>query len=112
MNDLYCKYVNEDTADFEVNISARRRRAIKNAYEIQKDKRLAKILQPMEKSVLEISSLLNDSRGRFREQAVFTELAIQLSKSASTSTKSPWSPVKAKSEDEIVPIYSKSTSSI
>ena len=62
MNQIYEKYVDEDTADLEVNISHKRRRTTQEAFGLKRAKTLRSTLRPLEKSVVEISSLLNDSR--------------------------------------------------
>eukprot|EP01084_Bolivina_argentea_P023890 44616_1 len=86
LNEMYDKYINENTADLEVNISSRKRKAIKNVFENNVvEKTIENILPPMEHCVMEISLLLNDSRGRFCENIEFTELALSLSKSQSVS---------------------------
>eukprot|EP01083_Nonionella_stella_P115148 341060_1 len=76
MNRIYVKYIHSELSDLEVNISSRRRRDIERVYEnTKKEKTIENIMDPMEKCVIEISRLINDSRSRFVEESEFTELA-------------------------------------
>eukprot|EP01083_Nonionella_stella_P166367 556032_1 len=83
MDGIYVKYIDAHLADLEVNISSRRRRDITRVYEnTKKDKTVENIMGPMEKCVVEISALLNDSRSRFVDEIEFAELAMQITKTA------------------------------
>eukprot|EP01083_Nonionella_stella_P278299 946391_1 len=89
MNRIYVKYIHADLADLEVNISSRRRREIERVYEnTKKEKTIESIMGPMERCVIEISILLNDSRSRFGEESVFSELAYEVKRSGTESYKS------------------------
>eukprot|EP01083_Nonionella_stella_P144261 450078_1 len=83
MNRIYVKYIHADLADLAVNISSRRRTDIERVYEnTKKEKTVENIMGSMERCVIEISQLLNDSRSRFVDEIEFAELAMQITKTA------------------------------
>ena len=84
INQIYKKYIDEMTAELEVNISFRCRQNIYAIFENESiGKNVDNTMPLIEKSVIEISGLLNDSRNKFRQKTVFSELAIHIVNSES-----------------------------
>ena len=80
MQGLYDKYVSAATADLLINISWQNRKCFSDAYRGNLAKKVIDdMVPPMEAAATDISRLLIDSRIRFRNDPVFTELAVEVS---------------------------------
>ena len=79
---LFLKYIDSSRAVLEINISSSTRLKLVNVFrnfaiDDNKHNSIQKILPLMERAVIEIAQLMNDSHQRFRRTKVFEELVSQ-----------------------------------